>query len=184
MASSYEREVVHARQAWSCSEDRSTALRANIRTLEAQVRTLQTQHDRIEWQRQQISDMVTSAFGRIHALEARDRAHPDDLEDTDSTDALAKHRANRNSRNGDDSHDSGSGKRRQWFEKMESVFHISNCTVACQIKFYTCTLLGSALTWWNSHVKIVGHDSATECGNGYLRKGQKRSQKRTKPSTE
>ncbi|GJZ45255.1 ribonuclease H-like domain-containing protein [Tanacetum coccineum] len=28
------------------------------------------------------------------------------------------------------------------------------------IKFATCTLLGSALTWWNSHVKIVGHDAA------------------------
>ncbi|GJZ76120.1 hypothetical protein Tco_0640585 [Tanacetum coccineum] len=41
----------------------------------------------------------------------------------------------------------------QWFEKMESIFHISNCTVACQIKFATCTLLGSALTWLNSHVK-------------------------------
>ncbi|GKF69276.1 reverse transcriptase domain-containing protein [Tanacetum coccineum] len=45
-------------------------------------------------------------------------------------------------------------------DSKESVFHISNCTVACQIKFATCTLLGSALTWWNSHVKIVGHDAA------------------------
>ncbi|GKF34072.1 reverse transcriptase domain-containing protein, partial [Tanacetum coccineum] len=26
--------------------------------------------------------------------------------------------------------------------------------------FATCTLLGNALTWWNSHVKIVGHDAA------------------------
>ncbi|GJW71683.1 hypothetical protein Tco_0128600 [Tanacetum coccineum] len=59
MASSYEREAVHARQAWSHSEDRSTALKA--------------------------SDMVTSAFGRIHALEARDRARTDDLEDTGSS---------------------------------------------------------------------------------------------------
>ncbi|GJZ33708.1 putative reverse transcriptase domain-containing protein [Tanacetum coccineum] len=48
----------------------------------------------------------------------------------------------------------------QWFEKMEFVFHINNYTVACQIKFATCTLLGSALTWWNSHVKTVGHDAA------------------------
>nr|GEZ00418.1 hypothetical protein [Tanacetum cinerariifolium] len=48
----------------------------------------------------------------------------------------------------------------QWFEKMKSVFHISNCTIACQIKFATCTLLGSALTWWNSHVKTIGHDAA------------------------
>ncbi|GJU11926.1 hypothetical protein Tco_1134322 [Tanacetum coccineum] len=28
----------------------------------------------------------------------------------------------------------------QWFEKMESVYSISNCTVACQVKFATCTL--------------------------------------------
>ncbi|GKD03399.1 reverse transcriptase domain-containing protein [Tanacetum coccineum] len=43
---------------------------------------------------------------------------------------------------------------------METVFRISNCTVENQIKFATCTLLGSALTWWNSHVRTVGHDVA------------------------
>ncbi|GJU07408.1 hypothetical protein Tco_1123838 [Tanacetum coccineum] len=47
-----------------------------------------------------------------------------------------------------------------WFEKMEYVFHISNCTVKCQVKYATCTLLYSALTWWNSHVWTVGHDAA------------------------
>ncbi|GKD55175.1 putative reverse transcriptase domain-containing protein [Tanacetum coccineum] len=107
-------------------------------------------------------------------------------------DALAEHEANR-SRNGDDSHNSGSDGRRRmlvacectytdflkcqplnfkgtegvvglthWFEKMESVFHISNCIVACQIKFATCTLQGNALTWWNSHVRIV--ELALMCG--------------------
>ncbi|GKB11481.1 reverse transcriptase domain-containing protein [Tanacetum coccineum] len=48
----------------------------------------------------------------------------------------------------------------QWLEKMESVFHISNCIVACQVKFATCTLQGNALTWWNSLVRTVGHDVA------------------------
>nr|GEV58856.1 hypothetical protein [Tanacetum cinerariifolium] len=48
----------------------------------------------------------------------------------------------------------------QWFERMETVFHISNCTVENQIKFATCTLLGSALTWWNSYVTTVGPDVA------------------------
>ncbi|GJR33864.1 putative reverse transcriptase domain-containing protein [Tanacetum coccineum] len=43
---------------------------------------------------------------------------------------------------------------------METVFRISNCTVENQIKFATCTLLGIALTWWNSHVRTVGHDVA------------------------
>nr|GEW48781.1 hypothetical protein [Tanacetum cinerariifolium] len=28
------------------------------------------------------------------------------------------------------------------------------------IKFATCTLLGNVLTWWNSHVKTIGHDAA------------------------
>ncbi|GJX45336.1 putative reverse transcriptase domain-containing protein [Tanacetum coccineum] len=105
-------------------------------------------------------------------------------------DALAEYEAHRSSGNGDDSHDSGSVRRTerathectysdflkcqplnfkgiegfvgltQWFEKMEFVFHISNCIIACQINFATCTLLGSALTWWNFHVKTVGHDVA------------------------
>nr|GEY61795.1 hypothetical protein [Tanacetum cinerariifolium] len=43
----------------------------------------------------------------------------------------------------------------QWFEKMESVFNINNCTTACQVKYAACTLQGVTLTWWNSHVKIV-----------------------------
>ncbi|GJU63015.1 hypothetical protein Tco_1244850 [Tanacetum coccineum] len=89
-------------------------------------------------------------------------------------------------RNGDDSHTSGTGIRRpvqvarkctyldflkcqplnfkgtdgvvgltQWFEKIESVYSISNCTVACQVKFATCTLQGNALTLQNSHVKTT-----------------------------
>ncbi|GJX03937.1 putative reverse transcriptase domain-containing protein [Tanacetum coccineum] len=48
----------------------------------------------------------------------------------------------------------------QWFERMESVFRISHCSVENHIKFSTCTLLAGALTWWNSYVRIVGHDAA------------------------
>ncbi|GJQ91426.1 RNA polymerase beta subunit, chloroplastic [Tanacetum coccineum] len=43
---------------------------------------------------------------------------------------------------------------------METVFRISHCSVENQIKFSTCTLLAGALTWCNSHVRIVGHDVA------------------------
>ncbi|GJY49148.1 reverse transcriptase domain-containing protein [Tanacetum coccineum] len=95
------------------------------------------------------------------------------------------------SMNGEDSHNSGTGVRRnerathectypdfmkcqllnfkgtegvveltQWVEKMETVFRISNCSVENQIKLSTCTLLGNALTWWNSHVRTVGNDVA------------------------
>ncbi|GJR97760.1 hypothetical protein Tco_0269934 [Tanacetum coccineum] len=103
-------------------------------------------------------------------------------------DALAARDADR-SMNGDDSHNSRTGVRRQaplacectypdfmkwkplyfkgtegvveltqWFERMETVFHISNYTMENQIKFATCTLLGSALKWWNAHIRTVGHD--------------------------
>ncbi|GKC25504.1 hypothetical protein Tco_1027654 [Tanacetum coccineum] len=92
-------------------------------------------------------------------------------------DAMVEIEANRTSRNGDDSYDSGTDSRRieraarectysdllkcqpinfkgtkgvfsltHWFEKIEYVFHINNCTVTCQIKFATCTLLDSVLS--------------------------------------
>ncbi|GKC56984.1 putative reverse transcriptase domain-containing protein [Tanacetum coccineum] len=48
----------------------------------------------------------------------------------------------------------------QWFEKIESVFHISNCAVENQVKFATCLFLRNALTWWNSHIKTVNQDVA------------------------
>nr|GFB43968.1 hypothetical protein [Tanacetum cinerariifolium] len=48
----------------------------------------------------------------------------------------------------------------QWCERMESVFHISNCTTENQVKFATCTLHSVALTWWNTHVQTVSHEAA------------------------
>ncbi|GKC80125.1 hypothetical protein Tco_1130899 [Tanacetum coccineum] len=70
--------------------------------------------------------------------------------DQSVTVALATHDADR-SLNGNDSHNSEMGVRRN---------DISNCSVENQINFSTCTLLGSALMWWNSHVRTVGHDVA------------------------
>ncbi|GJW79136.1 reverse transcriptase domain-containing protein [Tanacetum coccineum] len=78
------------------------------------------------------------------------------------TAALVARDANRND---DDSHTSGTGTEgvvelTQWFERMETVFRISNCTMENQVKFATCTLLGIYLTWWNSHARTVSHDVA------------------------
>ncbi|GKE19030.1 hypothetical protein Tco_1426607 [Tanacetum coccineum] len=114
------------------------------------------------------------------------------LIDQGVADALAARDAGRR-RNGDDSHNSGTGSRRtkqttrectytdflkcqpmnfkgtegvfgltQWFERMKTVFNISNCAVENLVKFATCTLHGVALTWWKSHVKTV------EIGDGDL----------------
>ncbi|GJX52860.1 putative reverse transcriptase domain-containing protein [Tanacetum coccineum] len=48
----------------------------------------------------------------------------------------------------------------RWFEKMETVFNISNCPSKYQVKYATCTLQDSALTWWNSHKRTIGVDAA------------------------
>ncbi|GJW04325.1 hypothetical protein Tco_1563181 [Tanacetum coccineum] len=55
-------------------------------------------------------------------------------------------------------------------EKMESVFHISGCAIDNQVKFATYTLLGAALTWWNGHVRTLGHDAAYAKTWGTLKK--------------
>ncbi|GJT43249.1 reverse transcriptase domain-containing protein [Tanacetum coccineum] len=76
-------------------------------------------------------------------------------------DVLAEHKDTR-SGNSEDIHDLGMSGRRQapLAREMGIVFRISNCTMENQIKFATCTLLGSALTWWNTNVKTIGHDVA------------------------
>nr|GEU82630.1 hypothetical protein [Tanacetum cinerariifolium] len=48
----------------------------------------------------------------------------------------------------------------RWFKKMETVFNISNCPPKYQVKYVTCTLHDSALTWWNSHKRTIGVDAA------------------------
>lgn len=48
----------------------------------------------------------------------------------------------------------------RWFEKLESVFRICNCPENCKVKYSTCTLLDSALTWWNSCAQSLGIDAA------------------------
>nr|GFA23260.1 putative reverse transcriptase domain-containing protein [Tanacetum cinerariifolium] len=44
----------------------------------------------------------------------------------------------------------------RWFEKSEMVFSISDCAEKNKLKFATATLLGRALTWWNSQVATLG----------------------------
>nr|GEW44316.1 reverse transcriptase domain-containing protein [Tanacetum cinerariifolium] len=48
----------------------------------------------------------------------------------------------------------------RWFERTEFVSSISNCTSENQVKFTSFTLIGSALTWWNSHMGAVSQEVA------------------------
>ncbi|GKA51239.1 putative reverse transcriptase domain-containing protein [Tanacetum coccineum] len=47
----------------------------------------------------------------------------------------------------------------RWFGKMDTLFHISDCPQKNQVKYATCTLLDSALTWWNTHKRTIGFDA-------------------------
>nr|GEX41062.1 hypothetical protein [Tanacetum cinerariifolium] len=71
-------------------------------------------------------------------------------------DALAEYEANRSSRNREDSHDSGSGKRRQVPTARECTY---NDFLKCQPLNIKGTE-GVVVHWWNFHVKIVSHDAA------------------------
>ncbi|GJU58419.1 putative reverse transcriptase domain-containing protein [Tanacetum coccineum] len=48
----------------------------------------------------------------------------------------------------------------QWFEKLASVFQISDCKERDKVKFATATLQGRALTWWNGRIASIGIDAA------------------------
>ncbi|GJS88131.1 putative reverse transcriptase domain-containing protein [Tanacetum coccineum] len=67
-------------------------------------------------------------------------------------DALAERNVDK-SINGDDSHDSGTGGRRQ-------VSTVRECTYTDFLKCQPLNFKGNALTWWKSHVRTVGHDVA------------------------
>nr|GFB34666.1 hypothetical protein [Tanacetum cinerariifolium] len=77
------------------------------------------------------------------------------------TAALAARDALR-STNGDDSHNFGTGVRRTERATRECTYtdFLNNCAVENKVKFATCTLYSVALTWWNTHVKTVGHEAA------------------------
>nr|GEX14882.1 hypothetical protein [Tanacetum cinerariifolium] len=47
-----------------------------------------------------------------------------------------------------------------WFEKIETVFYISNHPQKYQVKYALCTLQNNALTWWNSHKMTIRTDDA------------------------
>ncbi|GJW41383.1 putative reverse transcriptase domain-containing protein [Tanacetum coccineum] len=186
-----DKEAMYALMAWTSSEDRSAAIEAHVRTLEAQVATLIAQTSSLQTQLTTALGCIETLEARdpepqdepkMAPRKRTTRASPATTTTPTSTPVtdtqlrtliergiaamLAERDADR-SRNGDDSHNSGTGGRRQ-------VSTVRECTytdfLKCQpmnfkgtegvVKFATCTLQGNALTWWNSHVRAVGHDIA------------------------
>nr|GEV06842.1 hypothetical protein [Tanacetum cinerariifolium] len=161
MCTTHEQERVESCQALDRSKVHNRALEARITVLETQALEAGERVDTLEDTKmppnRKAATTTTTPMtdAQIKALIAQGVA-----------DALAERNAYR-SRNGDDSHDSRSGERRQmpntrectyseflkcqplnfkgtegvigltqWFERMELVFHISNCTVRNQVKKY------------------------------------------------
>ncbi|GKF26326.1 hypothetical protein Tco_0082220, partial [Tanacetum coccineum] len=75
-------------------------------------------------------------------------------------------RGNRENGNGGNEHKNGNHGTKgvvgltRWFEKIETVFNISNCPPKYQVKYAKLTLHDSALTWWNSHKRTIGVEAA------------------------
>nr|GEX94772.1 putative reverse transcriptase domain-containing protein [Tanacetum cinerariifolium] len=129
---------------------RSSAIAAHVRTLKAQVAALIAQTSSLQTQ-------LTTTLRRIDILEARDLDPQEGPAEAGSSQRDADM-----SMNSDNSNDSGTGGRRQMTTPRECTYtdFLNNCTVACQVKFASCTLQGSALTWWNSHMRAVEQDVA------------------------
>ncbi|GKF22867.1 hypothetical protein Tco_0075189, partial [Tanacetum coccineum] len=79
------------------------------------------------------------------------------------TEALAAQDTNRNSgnRHNSDTNSFGGGERTT---RVCTYKDFVNCQPlnfkGIEWTYATCILLGGALTWWNSHVRSVGHDAA------------------------
>nr|GEX86994.1 putative reverse transcriptase domain-containing protein [Tanacetum cinerariifolium] len=149
-------EVIYAREVWTVFEDRSAAITAHVRTLEAHVAALIAQTSSLQTQ-------LTTTLGRIKILEARD---PEPQEGQAEAGSSSERDADM-SRNGDNINDSGTSGRRQVTTQRECTY---TDFLKCQpmsfqgtegvVKFASCTLQGSSLTWWNSHMRAVGQDVA------------------------
>ncbi|GJW79073.1 putative reverse transcriptase domain-containing protein [Tanacetum coccineum] len=178
----YETEVHKVRQAYLSSE-------ARYRALLVQLKTLETHMSRMEWQRQRAEDdavrqiiiMPVTRQGTNDAMTPesiqamidraiqRNSTHMQDDASHNLGGGLRRHvqparvcsypnfiKCQPLNFKGTECIVGLS----QWIEKMESVFHINGCAIENQVKFATYTLLGVALTWWDGHMRTLGHDAA------------------------
>nr|GFB51875.1 putative reverse transcriptase domain-containing protein [Tanacetum cinerariifolium] len=58
----------------------------------------------------------------------------------------------------------------KWFEKLESMFQISECKEKDRVKFAMATLRGRALTWSNGRTKAMGIEAANNTPWSEVRK--------------
>nr|GFB16641.1 hypothetical protein [Tanacetum cinerariifolium] len=182
LSTTYAQEVAHSRDYCTQIMDYCQSREVHTSTLVTQIEALKKDVSTLQRQHIDDEDRLTRHIKHEHAQRDVAPEDGDTLINQEVTAAMAKAEASR-VRNGYGSNGSrprlaqavrectypdflkcqplnfkgtkGMIELTQWFEKMESVFNISNCTAACQVKYAACTLQGVALTWWNSHVKTV-----------------------------
>nr|GEV04987.1 putative reverse transcriptase domain-containing protein [Tanacetum cinerariifolium] len=135
-----DRKAMYAREAWAFSMDRSSAIAAHVRTLETQVAALIAQTSSLQTQ-------LTTTLGRIEILDARDPEPQEGLAEDGSSYCMKSnvyytscdleengtqeknHESNTRhqrdadrSRNGDNSNDSGTDRRRQMTTPRECSY--------------------------------------------------------------
>nr|GEY93816.1 reverse transcriptase domain-containing protein [Tanacetum cinerariifolium] len=163
---------------------RESTLVSQIEALQRDVITLQRQHiddeDRLtrHIQHEHVQRDVAPEDKMAPKRARTTRANPDPTRTTTATEpmtqesisnliaqhvaeALAKYETQRNSVvNGDTSNTTGIGPRtvRPTWECTYKDY--LNSGLENQVKFASCTLIGSALTWWNSHLREVSQEVA------------------------
>nr|GEV42863.1 hypothetical protein [Tanacetum cinerariifolium] len=147
------KEALASWEAWAYSVGLSSAVHQELQAYRTHT---QIQDQRITSHEALTNNMPpkrTSAAARAAAAAPMTAGTIEQLIEARVSAALANHETLRNSTNGqgDGSHYSNT----RMTGTMESIFPISNCAVENQVKFATCTFLGNALTWWNSHMKAV-----------------------------
>nr|GEZ32410.1 hypothetical protein [Tanacetum cinerariifolium] len=155
LSTTYAKEVVHSRDYCTQIMDYFQSREVHTSTLVTQIEALQ--RDVSTLQRQQIDDEDRLTRHIQHEHAQRDAATEDGPRTVRPTrECTYKDYLNYGPLkfNGTE----GVIGLTQWFEKTESVSSISKCTTENQVKFASSTLIGSALTWWNSHMGAVSQE--------------------------
>nr|GEX04495.1 hypothetical protein [Tanacetum cinerariifolium] len=140
------REAMYSGEAWAFSMDRSSTIAAHVRTLETQKMAPKKRTMRAT-PASATTPTTTIINAQLQALIDRGVAA-----------ALAERDVDK-SRNGDNSNDSGTGRGRQMTTPRECSY---TDFLKCHPMSFQGTegVVGSALTWWNSHMRAVGQDVA------------------------
>nr|GFA55678.1 hypothetical protein [Tanacetum cinerariifolium] len=156
LATTYAHEVAHSRDYCTQIMDYCQSREVHTRTLVTQIEALQRDVSTLQRQNIDDKDRLTRHIQHEHAQ--RDDA-PEDGDSLRPT-RECTYKDYMNYRPLKFNGTEGVISLTRWFERTDSVFSISNCIAETQVAFASCTLIGRALTWWNSHMRAISQEVA------------------------